>query len=349
MSGRYRGRGADFDVQLRVDVDGPRPMHRVSADYYRLSADDRTYVGSMRVDEPEVTVTDPLMEITGTAAFSTPTDRRRIRVTIAQVPPGSSPAAATLEHLAAPGAPATVFECDFESSSFRAVELEEAHERAVKPIAAYDTTSLPAPVTPRTLTVVDAFAEAGIEMLATGPPGVVDTSAAGPDATWSDAELHAAMEESFSRWGDSPRWAIWLLHAASHDDRDVAGLMFDRRGAQRQGCAVFYGHVQDVTPEIHRDRLYTCVHELGHGFNLLHSWQKSLTEPPVPSRPAAGSWMNYPERFPGGAPAYWRAFGFHFDEAELVHLRHAFEENVIMGGRPFAGAARRERAGGWDA
>ena len=46
-----------------------------------------------------------------------------------------------------------------------------------------------------------------------------------------------------------------------------------------------------------RAQLRTYVHELGHAFNLLHSWQKNLADPPQPLGPNSGfgdlSWMNY--------------------------------------------------------
>jgi len=91
------------------------------------------------------------------------------------------------------------------------------------------------------------------------------------------------------------------------------------------------------------------VHELGHGFNLLHCWQKSLATPPVESRPDAASWMNYPERDKHGEDAFYERFGFEFDGPELIHLRHAFRQNVIMGGKPFTGGAARVIGGGWAA
>jgi hypothetical protein len=52
ISGQYKGSGGAFDVQLRIDVDGPSPMQRVSADYVRQSNGES--VGSMRVDAPVV-------------------------------------------------------------------------------------------------------------------------------------------------------------------------------------------------------------------------------------------------------------------------------------------------------
>ncbi len=347
ISGEYHGGGRDFEVRLRIDVDGPSPLNRVSADYLR-SADGES-VGSMRVDAPDIAGSALQTTIAGPAVFSFPTRCRRVSITIPRVASDApSPAPARLRHVPAPGAEGAIYDCEFTSKRFRSVEFEQACERGIELPEQYDTSALSSRGTPRLLTPVEAFAEAGIELRSTGPPTLIDTSAAGANATWSDAELHAAMTEHFTRWGDRPRWAIWLLHAVSHDDQSLAGLMFDQLGRQRQGCAVFYGEVTDASPERLRHQLHSCVHELGHAFNLPHCWQQWPTDPPLAGRPDALTWMNYPERFAGGPPAYWREFGFGFDEAELVHLRHAFEFDVIMGGKPFPGRAARRRPSEWD-
>jgi hypothetical protein len=110
---------------------------------------------------------------------------------------------------------------------------------------------------------------------------------------------------------------------------------------------VFYQSLAGNSASQQRLQVYTCVHELGHGFNLLHSWQKSLANPPSPNRPSSPSWMNYPWNFPGGEAAFWSAFGFQFDDPEVIHLRHAFRDNVIMGGNPFGAGAALGRDAGW--
>src|SRR5262249_23425347 len=117
--------------------------------------------------------------------------------------------------------------------------------------------------------------------------------------------------------------------------------MFAQQGKHRQGCAVFHAGIGGTTADKLRLQLYTYVHELGHCFNLLHSWQKSFATPPVVNRPSALSWMNYPWNYPGGgAPTFWSNFPFQFDNEEIIHLRHAFRNNIIEGGSNFAvGAA----------
>jgi hypothetical protein len=355
VSGRYRGRTDRFEVELRVDVDGPRPMRAVSADFTRLA--DGSQRGSLRLDAARVSATDARVTITGSARISWSSRTRRVTVTVDRSAPPAAPGRATLRLASPHGDSATTYRCAFESALFRTIRLEEACEVGVTKFDAYDTGSLPAPTLARTLTPVAAYAEAGIDMQVPLPTQRVDTTDAGADAAWSDAELQAAMVEHFTRWADIPQWAVWLLHASRHesdalagpDDPKLQGLMFDRRGAQRQGCAVFYDAMLGSTPTSARTQLYTCVHELGHCLNLLHCWQGSIAHPPVPNRPDATSWMNYPYLYPGGEEDYWSAFGFAFDDLELSHIRHAFREDVIMGGSPFLSDAALTSAPGWGA
>lgn len=332
VSGRYSGAQDRFAVELRVDVDGARPTRRVSADYFR----DGRYYGSMRVDAPQIAFDANAVKIAGKARFSWRASAAAVRVTI---PRAAAHAPAKLSHLTANGSVLSTVVCEFDAPSFRRVDLQETCQHGITPFSSYDTASLPCAGPPRELTLESAFAEAGIEFVSDEPPNVIDAPIEGPDGTWSDAELQAAMQRYFSRLDERPQWAIWLLHARAHDNPHLYGLMFDRTGLHRQGCAVFYGPMSGTDAKARRDQLYTCVHELGHGFNLMHSWQKSRARPPVPSRPRACSWMNAANRFPGGPTRFWSHFAFEFDEPELVHLRHAFQEDVIMGGSPFEGGA----------
>ena len=336
VSGRYRGRNDRFEVELRVDVDGPRTTRRVSADYY----DGDSYRGSMRVDAPSVEVRSDGVTISGRGTFSWPTRFQSVHVSVSRH--DGAPATATLSHSTRDGVAGAAFACLFHSQSFREAILEEGVQSGVERFESYDSAALPSGGPARTISVHAAFAEAGVELTSDEAPTDVRVAAAGADGTWSDAELHAAMEQYFSRLADRPQWAIWLLHAWAHDDPNLRGLMFDRRGRHRQGCAVFYEPLSGAGAPTARARLHACMHELGHGFNLMHCWQPSQVTPPLPSRPDATTWMNYPDRFPGGEPAFWPRFAFEFDELELAHLRHGFQDEVIMGGLPFGAGSARE-------
>jgi hypothetical protein len=344
VRGRYRNSGGPFIVELRVDVDGKRPMGRLSADFYSVSGSTVSYFGSMRVDVVQVAWTTGLVTISGTGAYTFGAGFPKVKVTIPRVDAGKPNAAATLRFFNNANQPGAVYTCKFVTAHFRTVLLEEDCQEGVTPFPSYNTGSLPSGGPARNLSVISSYREAGIQMLSTGKANVI--SAAG-NPSWSDAELHSAMEANFSRFANIPQWAIWLMHAKLHDlGPGLLGIMFDQQGKQRQGAAVFYQSLAGATAERLRLQLYTCVHELGHGFNLLHSWQKSFANPPAPNRPASPSWMNYPWNFPGGEAAFWSAFGFQFDDPEVIHLRHAFRDNVIMGGNPFSvGAALGREAG----
>jgi hypothetical protein len=138
--------------------------------------------------------------------------------------------------------------------------------------------------------------------------------------------------------------------------------MFDDIGtAQRQGCAVFSDSFISERPEndpnpeayVRRMRFWTAVHEIGHCFNLAHSWQKSLGTPwiPLENEPGVFSFMNYPHNFRGGQQAFFSDFRYFFSENELRFLRHAPERFVQQGDIPWFDhhgfqQARRSTAGG---
>jgi hypothetical protein len=156
------------------------------------------------------------------------------------------------------------------------------------------------------------------------------------------------MEKHFSLWKDATQWKVWLLHAMRHDlGPGLLGIMFDQKGKQRQGCAAFYQRIAGTDSVKLRDQLYVSVHELGHCFNLFHSFHKKYMKPPMPNRLSALSWMNYPKSYPGGAGAFWNAFPFQFDNLEVIHLRHAFRNNIIIGGNPFGTGAALEVSEGY--
>ena len=340
VSGRYRGVSGDFEIELRVDVDGKRPTRRISGDLFRIAGATRGYFGSFIVNTPIITVSPSRVTLRGSGVFSFTTLFPLVRVTIPRVSGLAPQGAATLVFLDAAGAKGSSFRCAHVSRYFRTVQFEQDTVTGTKAFEKYNTGALPCPAPARTLSVVDAYADAGIEMQVAGASNIVDLTGAGSDQKWSNAELHASMLQQFSLWRDDPQWKVWLLVANDHESQDLRGIMFDQQSRQRQGCAVFYDRIGGDDAASQRGALRTYVHELGHCFNLLHSWQKSFAVPPQPNRVDALSWMNYVQNFPGGANAYWSAFPFQFDDPELIHLRHAFRDHVIMGGANFAiGAA----------
>jgi len=338
--GRYRAQSGVFELELRVDIDGPNPLQKISGDYYQISGQTKSYFGSFIVDGITKTIANGVITITGVANTTWSTSFKKIKLAIKQtlILQPLAPAFLQWFHVTT-NAPGALYVCNHFSWAFRTVRLEQDHVQGVAPFVAYNTGSLPSGGPARVLSINTAYQEAGVEMVNAGLTNVTPVVNLTPPADlWSNAELHQAMVTNFSLYQSSPQWASWLLHAYEHEyGPGLYGIMFDSQGAsQRHGCAVFYKGIGGNTADQQRLQLYTCVHELGHTFNLLHSWQKNLATPPKPNIPNSLSWMNYPWNYPqGGAPAFWNAFPFHFDPVELTHIRHGFRNNVIMGGNPF--------------
>lgn len=339
VSGRYEGVLGGFRIELRVDVDRTRPMNRVSGDFYQVSGATTSYFGSFIVHSVVLTVTATTVTVRGTGTFTFAASAPVVQVTIPRRTVFQPQAAASLQFLTAGGSPGALYTCAFVSIYFRTLNLEtDSVSDVTTPVfGSYNTGALPSGGSSRSLSVVSAYAEAGVQMVPTAGSNVINIASAGANATWSNAELHAAMVSHFTLYQNLPQWAVWQLVARLHDlGSGLYGIMFDQEGKHRQGCAVFHEGIGGITNEKLRLQLYTYVHELGHCFNLLHSWQKSYANPPLPNRPNALSWMNYPWNYPlGGAAAFWSNFAFQFDNEEIIHLRHAFRNNIIMGGSNF--------------
>ena len=84
VSGRYESGIAFFQLELRVDVDGTRPMKRISGDFFQISGATKTYFGSLQVNSPTISVTatqvviqGPNRSITRRSAKTTPGEGRQ--------------------------------------------------------------------------------------------------------------------------------------------------------------------------------------------------------------------------------------------------------------------------------
>jgi hypothetical protein len=340
VSGRYLSSAAGFQLELRVDVDGVRPTRRLSGDFLQVLGATTTYFGSFTVNSPVITATAAAVVVEGIGSYTWSAGAPKVRVTIPRRSILLPAAPATVQFFTLTNQPGASYLCRFVSAFFRTVQIETDRVADVTAplFQQYNTGSLPSGGPGRTLSVVSAYAEAGIEMQPVPPGPAINPGEEGTDQAWSDSELEAAMVAHFSLLRNEPQWKVWELAAKKHElGPGLLGIMFDYYDEwQRQGCAVFYEGLGGVTADKLRLQLYTYVHELGHCFNLMHSWQKSLASPPQANRPSALSFMNYPWLFPAGANAFWSGFPFQFDDPEIIHLRHGFRNNVMMGGNNFS-------------
>ena len=229
----------------------------------------------------------------------------------------------------------------FRSNYFHNVEFEYDRETGVTPVTTIDThahPNRPATLPAQNLSIAGAYRRAGFRVTSGGESDVPSALSIGNgDPRWDDNELHDAMQTYWSRFESRAQWAMWVFFAKQHVIGDsLGGLMFDDIGPNhRQGTAIFYDSfiknapATEANPQAYTDRMrfWTACHEMGHGFNLAHSWQKDhpfgSSWIPQTNDNAALSFMNYPFRYPGGQGSFFGSFEYRFTDRELLFLRHA--------------------------
>lgn len=319
----------------QVDLFSDGSLGAVSLDVHESTTRSRRVVARMQPDG-EAYVGPPLLGHDLISDIKVTTTNGELPLTIALSLTAGAPVALTFRSEPAP--------------NFREVELELTSEQHVLYATSWspDATAAPPPGFAE-LTVEGALERAGVGLTVTRSGPLVYDKTKDLQADWDSIELHDAMLSSWQHAQKSP-WYVWALAATLHEEgRDLCGLMFEggeEAGANaRQGVAVFanaYLHRRmkygaESTNQATRNQVFTLVHELGHAFNLAHSWEKQLFPdaarewPASADDPDARSWMNYPHAVPG----FWNDFAFGFSRDELRFIRHAPEEFVSMGGAPF--------------
>ena len=368
LSGRYEGNMTFpnigiYGLELRIDIDKiydhSPVMNCISGDFYRREkllnsqiglTDSDIFIESWITDNPKVKSSFSKTEINGDVRFwkGNHPPKTTINIVISKI---SSQTIGPIEVTFTDSTGnVTKYSCIRKSDSFRNFSLKVDVSKSVniEPILPiYDThwsNNRPAGITRRILSIEECYREAGVNVSISSQNPVIDDSL--PQfQTWSDDELNDSMENHFlNSLNNWPQWQMWCLICGSHDQESVLGVMFDGGNlGRRRGFAVFRNHnslknlVQNPTNQKQvqslRDYLYTFVHEAGHSFNLSHSWTKG--------RPAALSWMNYPDNYPGGPQSlinneeeFWQNFMYRFEDKELLHIRHGDRLTVVMGGSP---------------
>lgn len=249
------------------------------------------------------------------------------------------------------GSPNRVRDFRWVSSHYDAVDFEfdtATGEAATLDIQTCAHPNHPAGLPCTTLTIPEVYRRAGFQVTTSPGTSVVPTGIlAGPDARWSDSEMHDAMQTYWSRFANTAQWAMWVFFASLHErGTSLGGIMFDDIGPNhRQGTAIFNDAFISVPPAgdanpaawVRRMIFWTACHEMGHGFNLAHSWDKSVGAPwgtpwiPLADEPEARSFMNYPDNVSGGQSAFFADFDYRFSDGELLFMRHAPRRFVQMG------------------
>jgi hypothetical protein len=324
--------------ELRLDVDGRYPLLKASGTIYSGLATRIHWIANLRSTGAN-TYAGSIWYKNGDTAWL-PHTGLTIQVTKSWFPANRR----AVVRFTGRGVPTRVRQYRWLSPYVNPVAFEYDAVAGTTPVTAVSTgdhPNRPPGLPTENLTIDTVFRRAGFNVTASA--GSVPIGGAGPNARWSDMEMHDAMQIYWSRFADKPQWAMWVLFAALHEmGTGLGGIMFDDIGPNhRQGTAVFNDSfiknapAGDANPAawVRRMRFWTACHEMGHAFNLAHSWQKALGTPwiPLANEPEARSFMNYPYYVSGGQTSFFSDFEFRFSDGELLFMRHAPRAFVQMG------------------
>ncbi|HET9219530.1 MAG TPA: hypothetical protein VFR18_21280, partial [Terriglobia bacterium] len=314
---------------LRVDVDGHFPQMRASGRIAGLLVAEANWIANVAKTGTN-TYEGPIWYKEGNVALIPYT---KVKIQVSRTAFGPTSATATFT-----GAGSKVRVYKYKSRYFRQVNLEFDCAQGVTATLSYVTNShpnRPAGLPAENLTIANVFRRMGFEVSISAGNNVIPIAAAGVDAKWSDSEMHDAMQVHWSKFINAPQWALWTLFASLHETgTSLGGIMFDDIGPNhRQGTSLFVdSFIKNAPPGdaapaawVQRMIFWTACHEMGHAFNLAHSWQKALGTPwiPLANEPLARSFMNYPYAVPGGQVGFFSDFMFRFSNQELLFVRHA--------------------------
>lgn len=321
-----------FREELRLDVDGRYPQMVASGTVFRSLRTKVHWIANLTVSGRNSWTGKIWYKDGAVAPFPYTNVRIRVRRRTATV-------------IFSGGGPNRVVAFKYKSPYFHPVNFEFDSAEGEAATTTVDTCAhpnRPATLPCETLTIQQVFQRAGFNVT-TSPGGIVPIAGAGVDAKWSDQEMHDAMQTYWSRFASRAQWAMWVFFASLHESgTNLGGIMFDDIGPNhRQGTSIFNDSFISNPPAgdpnptawVQRMLFWTACHEMGHSFNLAHSWQKSLGTPwiPLADEPEARSFMNYPYRVSGGQTAFFANFEYRFSDQELLFMRHAPARFVQMG------------------
>nr|WP_319385724.1 hypothetical protein [uncultured Roseibium sp.] len=319
--GRYDGGNHLLAVELRVDFEGSGV---VSGDLFGTRFGRRDYLASFRT-APGTKVTKAhrqpwVLVFEGAGA-------KALTGTGELIPGTSSGTLSLILQVdgAIDGLPANrAFEltAEWQSRQLRRLGIELEQETGTQPPPTFDFDGQP-------VTFETALEDAGFEIFDAGVSSSIPRESDG----WGTAQLHALMTDHAQSSLTQAAWRQQLMWLGKPSRRGLLGVMFDTTAQlPRQGTAVFEREIRDFVPDkAERKIIQTTLHEVGHGLNLAHRFEREV------GRADSKSIMNYDWRFRGGGKEaeFWEKFDFSFDPDELEFLRHAPRNSVIPGGAAF--------------
>ena len=344
--GRYRLANANLEMELRIDL---KDSKIISGDLFSTNRLGREYLASFRTP-PGM---DPRSSSQALAVIIE--DRRARRASgslqiLTNIPEATSvtlTSDTTVDAL--PVGRAITFAGQFEGTSLRRLGLEVEVEADITRSPEWQQNG-------HVFTIESCLSKAGFDVYNTGDRSTIPKL---PDdqGGWDDAQLHGLMTDFARVRLDRPDWQLQALFLDKPRKVGLNGIMFDSgkldlNDLPRQGFALFEHEIRrpvtgaDGTraerPDWERKTIQTFIHELGHGLNLAHRFERQI------GRANSTSFMNYDWKYLGGRnkDRFWRDFNFTFDNDELAFLRHGAYPSVVPGGAAFHSIPYWENDGG---
>jgi hypothetical protein len=329
----------DYELELRIDIDGDRAMNVISGDLYSNSGRKHNYISSFQFEKvKKVKNSADEIRIIGKNAkyYSDLANFTSIQIKITLESASLNAAIKLIDYTGLE----SEYLCRQTSKFFRKVQIEHDYEEDTVQFESYNTSQLFSPPQhhSQSIGISEAFAEAGIqisflkkEKSFVPHPKKIPLSG----SVWTQDELYNAMVKNSTSKKRESQWFVWLLSAKEYVISDVKGTMLSLDRGKGVGCAVFQNATGWQSSSEKRMMLFIYVHELGHCFNLHHPWSRKRTGSlEWINAHSTLSWMNYPWRYYlsekiHGEEAFWERFPFQFSDSELIHLRHGFRNKLL--------------------
>ncbi|MBI4733260.1 MAG: hypothetical protein HY779_00280, partial [Rubrobacteridae bacterium] len=314
------GQNVSSKEELRLDVDRFYPQMTVSGTIHRFLTSQTNWVAGLKQTSPK-SWSGSIWYKDGDTTFF-PYTSVEIKAVGGSIPRNR----AAIVKFSTPDGITMTRTYNFKTPYFRKVDFEFDYAEGEIPTTGINTCehpNHPVNLPCENMSIEQAYKRSGFDVTVT-QGGMVPIANAHENRLWSDAEMHDAMKAYWSRFAGKSQWAMWVFFAALHEmGESLGGIMFDDIGPNhRQGTAIFNDSFiskappNDPNPNAWAMRMifWTACHEMGHAFNLAHSWQKSLGASwiPLADEPEARSFMNYPYRVRNGEKAFFADFEYRF-------------------------------------
>jgi hypothetical protein len=214
---------AGMREELRLDIDGSLPQNVASGTIYRALNSRVNWIAKLAAGGINTWVGTVWFKNGDLGTF--PYTNVKIQVIQPNLP--DSRKARVI--FSGGGAPNAERAYTYVSPYFRKVEFEFDSVQGVNATSTINThahPNRPANLPGENLTIPKVFQRAGFDVKVAPVGASIPITGANSDQRWSDMEMHDAMQKYWSKFRHKPQWAMWVFHAALHEEGPSLGGIF---------------------------------------------------------------------------------------------------------------------------